>query len=61
MRHATTTAADMLATGEWAKVGNKAYRHVTGVEIRHDGSCWVVNGKRFAALWVARLEVEGIA
>lgn len=58
MRHTNTTAQEMLASGKWAKVGKKAYRHESGAEIRHDGLCWVVNGKRFQALWIARMEVE---
>ncbi len=55
----TTTAKEMLASGKWAKSGRKSYRHESGIEITHDGSCWCVNGKRFVALWVARMEVEG--
>jgi hypothetical protein len=59
MRQATTTALEMVTSGRWAKVGKKAYRHVSGIEITHDGVCWVANGKRFVALWIARMEVEG--
>jgi N-acetylneuraminic acid mutarotase len=55
----TTTAKEMLASGEWAKTGRKAYRHANGTEIVHDGNCWVVNGKRYAALWTARMVAEG--
>lgn len=58
MRHTNETAKEMLASGEWAKVGSKHYRHVSGVEVTHDGICWVVNGKRFTALWIARMCAE---
>jgi len=53
------TDKQMVSSGEWVKVGRKAYRHVSGVEITHDGMCWVTNGKRYTTLWAARLEAEG--
>lgn len=58
MRHPTTTAREMLASGQWIKIGKGAYRHVSGVEIRRENSWWVIGDKRFAALWIARMAVE---
>ena len=33
-----TTA--MLASGQWAKVGRKHYRHESGAEVRYDNNAW---------------------
>lgn len=60
MRQPNTTATEMLSSGQWAKSGKNSYRHVSGVEVVKDGSCWVVtsNNQRYSALWTARIVVE---
>ena len=58
MKHTNKTINEMLASGQWAKIGKKAYRHVSGIEIGHDGTCWTVGGKRYHALWVAQMDAE---
>lgn len=58
MRHSNQTVAEMLATGEWAQAGKRHFVHVSGREIKHDGSAWTVGGRRYVALWIAKLVVE---
>lgn len=52
----------MLASGQWAKVGSKHYRHASGAEIRYDCSRWMwvcsTDGSGFTMLWAARHFVE---
>ena len=60
MKNPNTTAKEMVASGNWAKDGKGAYRHVSGTVVRKDGAHWEVNGKRFVVLWLARVDVEGL-
>jgi hypothetical protein len=59
----TTTGKDMLASGQWAKVGPKRYRHASGIEVVYDCNrfAWGVGDARYPALWIARQVVEAMA
>jgi hypothetical protein len=59
-RMPNNTHEQMTASGLWAKVGRKHYRHVSGIEIKNDGSLWVIVGKRlgYTSLWAARDAVQ---
>ena len=39
-RSNTRTDLALVASGAWAKVGSKHYRHVTGIEVRYDHNAW---------------------
>lgn len=55
------TGKEMIAGGQWAKVGKSHYRHASGVEVSKDGGLWLDSSQpslRWSALWVARHEVE---
>ena len=59
------TEKEMLASGQWVRVGKSHYRHVSGAEIkkRHEGG-WVVSTELktiWSRLWVARHQVEKTA
>jgi hypothetical protein len=60
-RHGNT-ATEMKSSGEWAKIGNKHYRHISGAEVKWVPNAWGwrINDQRqvWDALWVAKYEVE---
>lgn len=39
-RRNTRTDLDMVASGQWAKVGKKHFRHVSGIEVTYDCNAW---------------------
>lgn len=58
-----STNLDMIASGQWAKVGKKHYRHASGIEITYNCNKygWQVSTKPqwlWKTLWVARYEAE---
>ena len=58
------TDKEMIASGAWAKLGDKHYRHHSGAEITydHNGFLWIVNGKLgYKTLRVARWDAERTA
>lgn len=61
MRHANNTVNEMLATGQWTKLGKRHFGHVSGREIKHDGQMWTVGERRYDALWIAKMVVESEA
>lgn len=60
-RHGNT-GREMVDSGQWAKVGKKHYRHVSGNEAKWDCNVWgwrINDGKSvYDALWVVRGNVE---
>ena len=40
-RRNTRTDLELVASGAWAKVGTKAFRHESGVEVRYDHNAWL--------------------
>lgn len=55
----------MTNDGMWAKVGDKAYRHESGVTIRynHNAWLWVIEGQTvgYKTLGVAKYNAEKLA
>lgn len=51
-RTARNTATEILATGAWVKIGDKHYKHHTGVEVHYDHMRWVwIHSNRPNAGW----------
>jgi hypothetical protein len=52
----------MKHDGMWAKVGDKTYRHESGVTIayNHNAWCWVIGGQKvgYKTLGVAKYNAE---
>lgn len=63
MQRHGNTAKEILAAGDFAKLGKKHYRHVSGLEIAYDHKrySWRACGKHWGALWVAVYEVRRAA
>ena len=61
MRHGNT-AREIIASGAWAKIGHKTYRHVSGAVVAFDCTAWGwrINDEKWVwpTLWVACEEVE---
>jgi hypothetical protein len=62
-RRPMNTGREMVASGQWAKIGKKHYRHVSGIEVWYDCNAWkwrtsLDKSLGWSALWVARYEVE---
>lgn len=59
------TEKEMLASGQWVRIGKSHYRHMSGAEIkkRNEGG-WIVSTEPnliWSRLWVARHEVERVS
>lgn len=39
------TDLDMLASGQWVRVGKRHYRHASGIEIRYDLKAYLWRGR----------------
>lgn len=56
------TGNEMVASGEWNKIGKKHYVHISGFEIKYDCMAWgwlVSNNKGiYQTLWAAKQIVE---
>ncbi len=55
------TAREIVAAGDFVKVGKKHYRHVSGVEIKYNWTRWaweLPDGRAWTLLWVAVHEVR---
>jgi hypothetical protein len=61
----TRTDQDMLDSGKWNKAGKKAYRHVSGHEVRYDHNAWGWTSTAcqgvYKTLWAVRYETERAA
>ena len=40
IRTARRADLDLIATGAWAKVASKTYRHISGIVVRYDCNRW---------------------
>lgn len=57
------TGREMKASGEWASIGRKHYRHISGVEVRYNCNRWMWeivghHNQAWTALWVAKHYAE---
>jgi hypothetical protein len=56
------TVKQMIASGQWCKIGKKRYEHASGAAVWYDHNSfgWRIDESQlvWSTLWIAKMEVE---